>query len=139
VGINENAQTDAWCAWRGVIGVVGSRGGTGPPARGENYWDVTSVKIDDGHFGEYADFLAGQFAKITSCEVEGLDQSLLHLQQCQQSRRRAGLYLVTVSDHLATPPSRLRTKEINAAMQTNDRRKFQAAAGRRPIGTSPRT
>jgi hypothetical protein len=33
------------------------------PLVGGDYWDVTSVKIDDGHFGDYADFLAGQFRR----------------------------------------------------------------------------
>ena len=33
------------------------------PLVGGDYWDVTSIKIDDGHFGDYADFLAGQFRK----------------------------------------------------------------------------
>ena len=33
------------------------------PLVGGDYWDVTSVKIDDGHFADYADFLVSDFAQ----------------------------------------------------------------------------
>ena len=33
------------------------------PLNPGDYWDVTSVKIDDGQFADYADFLASDFRK----------------------------------------------------------------------------
>ena len=33
------------------------------PLVGGDYWDVTSVKIDDGHFADYADFLVSDSKK----------------------------------------------------------------------------
>jgi len=33
------------------------------PLVGGDYWDVTSVKIDDGHFADYADFLVSDSRK----------------------------------------------------------------------------
>ena len=28
-----------------------------------DYWDVASISVDDGHFPDYVDFLAGEFRK----------------------------------------------------------------------------
>jgi len=42
------------------------------PLKSGDYWDVGAIKIDDGHFGDYADFLAGQFRMAaTGCFGEG--------------------------------------------------------------------
>ena len=33
------------------------------PLVGGDYWDVTGIKIDDGHFADYADFLVSDSRK----------------------------------------------------------------------------
>ena len=33
------------------------------PMTGGNYWTVAEITIDDGHFGDYADHLAGLYRK----------------------------------------------------------------------------
>jgi hypothetical protein len=53
---------------RFILGAVGAAillaaapvAAQGLPLVGGDYWDVTSVKIDDGHFSEYADFLVSK-------------------------------------------------------------------------------
>ena len=52
------------------------------PLVGGDYWDVTSVKIDDGHFADYADFLVSDSRKQNEfAKSQRLDQSLLHSKQ----------------------------------------------------------
>src|SRR5215218_844088 len=33
------------------------------PLKGGNFWTVAEITIDDGHFGDYADHLAGAYRK----------------------------------------------------------------------------
>ena len=33
------------------------------PLKGGDYWTVADIKIDDGHTGDYVDYLAGQWRK----------------------------------------------------------------------------
>jgi len=102
------------------------------PLVGGDYWDVTSVKIDDGHFGEYADFLAGQFRKNNEfAKSKGWIKAYYIFSNVNNRSDEPDLYLVTVSDHVATPAEQIaRTKEINAAMQTNDRREISGSGQR---------
>jgi len=102
------------------------------PLVGGDYWDVTSVKIDDGHFGDYADFLAGQFRKDNEfAKSKGWIKAYYIFSNVNNRADEPDLYLVTVSDHVATPAEQIaRTKEINAAMQTNDRKEI-AGSGQR--------
>ena len=102
------------------------------PLVGGDYWDVTSVKIDDGHFGDYADFLAGQFRKNNEfAKSKGWIKAYYIFSNVNNRADEPDLYLVTVSDHVATPAEQIaRTKEINAAMSTNDRKEL-AGSGQR--------
>ena len=102
------------------------------PLVGGDYWDVTSVKIDDGHFGDYADFLAGQFRKNNEfAKSKGWIKAYYIFSNVNNRADEPDLYLVTVSDHVATPTEQIaRTKEINAAMSTNDRKEL-AGSGQR--------
>jgi hypothetical protein len=102
------------------------------PLVGGDYWDVTSVKIDDGHFGDYADFLAGQFRRNNEfAKSKGWIKAYYIFSNVNNRADEPDLYLVTVSDHVATPAEQIaRTKEINAAMKTDDRREL-AGSGQR--------
>ena len=102
------------------------------PLVGGDYWDVTSVKVDDGHFGDYADFLAGQFRKSNEyAKSKGWIKAYYVFSNVNNRADEPDLYLVTVSDNVATPAEQIaRTKEINAAMSTNDRKEI-AGSGQR--------
>ena len=102
------------------------------PLVGGDYWDVTSVKIDDGHFGDYADFLAGQFRKQNEfAKSKGWIKAYYIFSNNNNRADEPDLYLVTVSDHVATPAEQIsRNKEMNAFMSTDDR-KALAGSGQR--------
>ena len=102
------------------------------PLVGGDYWDVTSIKIDDGHFGDYADFLAGQFRKENDfAKSKGWIKAYYIFSNNNNRADEADLYLVTVSDHVATPAEQIaRSKELNAYMATDDRKQL-AGSGQR--------
>jgi hypothetical protein len=102
------------------------------PLVGGDYWDVTSVKIDDGHFGDYADFLAGQFRKENEfAKSKGWIKAYYIFSNNNNRADEPDLYLVTVSDHVATPAEQIaRNKELNTAMATSDRKQI-AGSGQR--------
>jgi hypothetical protein len=102
------------------------------PLVGGDYWDVTSVKIDDGHFGDYADFLAGQFRKENDfAKSKGWIKAYYIFNNVNTRKDEPDLYLVTVSDRMATPAEQIqRNKEMNAYMQTDDRKSL-AGSGQR--------
>jgi hypothetical protein len=102
------------------------------PLVGGDYWDVTSVKIDDGHFGDYADFLAGQFRKENDfAKSKGWIKAYYIFGNVNTRKDEPDLYLVTVSDRLATPAEQIaRNKELNAYMATDDRKQI-AGSGQR--------
>jgi len=82
------------------------------PLVGGDYWDVTSVKIDDGHFGDYADFLAGRFRKNQEyAKSKGWIKAYYVFSNINNRSDEPDLYLVTVSDHVATPRRSDRTDE----------------------------
>src|SRR5690348_15717774 len=102
------------------------------PLVGGDYWDVTSVKIDDGHFGDYADFLAGQFRKTNEyAKSKGWIKAYYVFSNVNNRSDEPDLYLVTVSDHVATPAEQIaRTKEINAHNASTDRKEISASGQR---------
>lgn len=102
------------------------------PLVGGDYWDVTSVKIDDGHFGDYADFLAGQFRKENEfAKSKGWIKAYYIFGNNNVRKDEPDLYLVTVSDRLPTPAEQIsRNKELNAYMATDDRKSL-AGSGQR--------
>jgi hypothetical protein len=102
------------------------------PLVGGDYWDVTSVKIDDGHFGNYADYLATQFRKENEfAKSKGWIKAYYVFSNVNNRADEPDLYLVIVSDHVATPAEQVaRTKEMNAYLQTDDRRQI-AGSGQR--------
>ena len=102
------------------------------PLVGGDYWDVTSVKIDDGHFGDYADFLAGQFRKDNEfAKSKGWIKAYYILSNNNPRKDEPDLYLVTVSDRMPTPAEAIaRNKEMNAYLQSDDRKQL-AGSGHR--------
>lgn len=102
------------------------------PVVGGDYWDVTSVKIDDGHFGDYADFLAGQFRRQNEfAKSKGWIKAYYIFSNNNNRADEPDLYLVTVSDRIPTPAEVIaRNKEMNAFMATDDRKQL-AGSGQR--------
>ena len=102
------------------------------PLVGGDYWDVTSVKIDDGHFGDYADFLANRFRSDNEfAKSKGWIKAYYIFSNVNNRSDEPDLYLVTVSDHVATPAEQIaRNKEINAHNQSNDRKEISSSGQR---------
>jgi len=102
------------------------------PLIGGDYWDVTSVKIDDGHFAEYADFLVSDSRKQNEyAKSKGWIKAYYILSNNNNRKDEPDLYLVTVSDRIATPAEQIaRNKEMNAYLQSNDRKQI-AGSGQR--------
>src|SRR3954451_11496247 len=102
------------------------------PLVGSDYWDVTSIKIDDGHFADYADFLVGDSRKQNEyAKSKGWIKAYYILSNNNNRADEPDLYLVTVSDRIPTPAEQIaRNKEINAYLQSDDRKQI-AGSGQR--------
>ena len=111
------------------------------PLVGGDYWDVTSVKIDDGHFADYADFLVSDSRKQNEfAKSKGWIKAYYILSNNNNRKDEPDLYLVTVSDRIPTPAEQIaRNKEINAYLQSDDRKQIAGAATVRPTATSRAT
>ena len=102
------------------------------PLVGGDYWDVTAVKIDDGHFGDYADFLVTKARKSNEfAKSKGWIKAYYILSNSNPRKDEPDLYLVTVSDRIPTPAEQIaRNKEMNAYLQSDDRKEI-AGSGQR--------
>jgi hypothetical protein len=102
------------------------------PLVGGDYWDVTAVKIDDGHFGDYADFLVNKARKQNEyAKSKGWIKAYYILSNNNPRKDEPDLYLVTVSDRMPTPAEQIaRNKEMNTFLQSDDRKEI-AASGQR--------
>jgi hypothetical protein len=102
------------------------------PLVGGDYWDVTSVKIDDGHFSDYADFLVSDARKQNEyAKSKGWIKAYYILSNNNARKDEPDLYLVTVSDRIPTPTEQIaRNKEMNAYLQSDDRKQI-AGSGQR--------
>ena len=102
------------------------------PLVGGDYWDVTAIKIDDGHFGDYADFLVSDSRKQNEfAKSKGWIKAYYILSNNNPRKDEPDLYLVTVSDRMATPAEAIaRNKEMNAYLQSDDRKQI-AGSGHR--------
>lgn len=102
------------------------------PLVGGDYWDVTAVKIDDGHFGDYADFLVNKSRRLNEyAKSKGWIKAYYILSNNNPRKDEPDLYLVTVSDHMPTPAEQIaRNKEMNAFLQSDDRKEI-AQSGQR--------
>ncbi len=88
-----------------------------------DFWNVAEITIDDGHFADYADHLAGQYRK--SMEFQKSKGWIKDYYILSNGNKRAGepdLYLVSIFDHVTTPAEDIqREKEINAHLAENTR------------------
>lgn len=88
-----------------------------------NFWNVSEITIDDGHFATYADFLAGQYRK--NMEFQKSKGWIKDYYILANANKRAGepdLYLITIFDHVTTPAEDLvREKESNAFLAQTSR------------------
>ena len=102
------------------------------PLVGGDYWDVAAIKIDDGHFGDYADFLVSDSRKQNEyAKSKGWIKAYYILSNNNPRKDEPDLYLVTVSDRMPTPAEQIaRNKEMNAYFQSDDRKQI-AGSGHR--------
>jgi hypothetical protein len=93
------------------------------PVKGGDYWTVSEITIDDGHFGDYADHLAGLYRKsIDFQKSKGWIKASYILSNVNKRSGEPDLYLVTIADRPSTPAEdEQRNKEINAYLQSSDR------------------
>jgi hypothetical protein len=105
------------------------------PAQGQElalksgeFWDIGAISVDDGHFPDYVDFLAGEFRKRNDFAAsKGWIKGYHILSNINPRDGEPDLYLVTIFDHQTTPAEDIqREKELNAFMAQTTR---QAAAG----------
>jgi hypothetical protein len=102
------------------------------PLKGGDFWDVGSVTIDDGHFGDYADFLAGQYRKNMEFQKsKGWIKGYHILANVNARDGEPDLYLVTIFDHVTTPAEDIaREKETNAFLAQTTRQGMAGSAHR---------
>ncbi|HSQ99394.1 MAG TPA: hypothetical protein VLM36_05710 [Sphingomicrobium sp.] len=102
------------------------------PVKTGDFWDVGSVTIDDGHFGDYADFLASQYRKnMEFRKSKGWIKGYYILANVNKRQGEPDLYLVTIFDHVTTPAEDIqREKEANAFLQQTTRQSM-AGSGQR--------
>lgn len=102
------------------------------PLKSGNFWSVAEITIDDGHFGDYADFLAGQYRKNQDfSKSKGWIKDSYILANNNKRAGEPDLYLITISDHVTTPAEDLaREKEFNAFMATNARQQDAGSGAR---------
>ena len=90
---------------------------------GGNYWTVGEITIDDGHFGDYADHLAGLYRKsIDFQKSKGWIKASYILANVNKRAGEPDLYLVTIADRPSTPAEdEARAKETNAFLKSSAR------------------
>jgi len=93
------------------------------PLKGGNFWNIAEVTIDDGHFADYADHLAGQYRKTQDfAKSKGWIKDYYILSNVNKRADEPDLYLVTITDHITTPAEdEAREKEFNAFLATSAR------------------
>jgi hypothetical protein len=102
------------------------------PLVGGNFWNVTEVTIDDGHFSTYADYLAGQYRKQEEfAKSKGWIKDYYILSNNNKRSGEPDLYLVEVFDHVTTPAEDIaREKEMNAYLAQTTRQGEAGSANR---------
>lgn len=97
-----------------------------------DYWDVQGVKIDDGHMGDYADFLASDFRKESEfAKSKGWMKAYFILDNVNPRADEPSMYLVRVYDHIPTAAEgRQREKELNAYMRQTTRQGMAQSGAR---------
>ena len=93
------------------------------PVKGGDYWTVAEITVDDGHFGDYADHLAGLYRKSMDFQKsKGWIKASYILANVNKRSNEPDLYLVTIADRPTTPAEdEARAKETNAFLQSSAR------------------
>ena len=93
------------------------------PLKSGDFWDVGAITIDDGHFPQYADFLAGQYRKNMEFQKsKGWIKGYFILANVNKRKDEPDLYLVTIFDHMTTPAEDIqREKDLNAFLAQSSR------------------
>ncbi len=104
----------------------------GYPLKTGNFWNVAEITIDDGHFGDYADHLAGLYRKTQDfAKSKGWIKDYYILSNVNKRANEPDLYLVTITDHITTPAEDVaREKEFNAYMKSSNRQQDAQSAAR---------
>jgi hypothetical protein len=102
------------------------------PLKGADYWTVAEITIDDGHFGDYADHLAGAYRKTNDfARSKGWIKSYHILSNVNKRGSEPDLYLVTISDRLPSPAEDVtREAEMNAFLATTTRQQDAQSGAR---------
>src|SRR5690349_20496228 len=102
------------------------------PLKGGDYWEVAEITIDDGHFGDYADHLAGLYRKTSDfAKSKGWIKSYHILSNINKRSNEPDLYLVSILDRIPTPAeSEAREREMNAYLQSSQRQQDTLSGAR---------
>ena len=102
------------------------------PLRSGNFWNVAEITIEDGHFIDYADHLAGAYRKSQDfAKSKGWIKDYVILANVNKRAHEPDLYLVTITDRIATPAEEeSREKEMNAYLATDARKQNQQSGAR---------
>jgi hypothetical protein len=102
------------------------------PLKGGDYWTVAEITVDDGHFGDYADHLAGAYRKTNDfARSKGWIKSYHILSNVNKRANEPDLYLVTISDRLPSPAEDVtREAEMNAYLATSARQQDAQSGAR---------
>ena len=112
------------------------------PVKSGDFWDVTSVKIDDGHFADYADFLANDFRKQSEfAKSKGWIKGYYILSNVNPRGDEPDLYLVADLRPRADTGGRRAAREGDERVRAADRpaRAWPAAPTVRPSAILPAT
>ena len=84
---------------------------------------MAAISVDDGHFPDYVDFLAGEFRKRNDFSVsKGWIKGYRIFANVNPRDGEPDLYLVTIFDHVQTPAEDIqREKEMNAFLASTSR------------------
>src|SRR5437868_6515981 len=102
------------------------------PLKTGNFWDVGAISVDDGHFSQYADYLANQYRKQMEFQKsKGWIKDYYILSNANKRAGEPDLYLIKVFDHVTTPAEDIqREKEGNAFLAQTTRQGI-AGSGQR--------
>ena len=102
------------------------------PVKGGDYWNVAEVTIDDGHFGDYADHLAGAYRRTNDfAKSKGWIKNYYILSNVNTRAGEPDLYLVTITDHLTSnAEDEARSKELDAYLKSSARQQDAQSGAR---------
>jgi hypothetical protein len=97
-----------------------------------DFWNVSEITIDDGHFSEYADFLVTTYAKNQAfSKSKGWIKASYILANINKRADEPDLYLVTITDHVTTPAEDLMREKEFITFLSQTSRQQEAGSGAR--------